>query len=107
MSISLFFAWYDFWIGAYYDRAERTLYVCLLPMVGVRIEFKPQSKPKGKPWLQDVKELWEHDPYPDCKHCSGSGIWIRPPYSLAKPGPCVCTVGRPGRTDGVVWDTRL
>lgn len=32
-----FFRWYDLWIGAYWDRATKTLYVCPLPMVGVRI----------------------------------------------------------------------
>lgn len=32
-----FFRWYDLWIGAYYDRNEKVLYVCPLPMLGVRI----------------------------------------------------------------------
>lgn len=30
-----FFRWYDLWIGAYWDRPQRILYVCPLPMVGV------------------------------------------------------------------------
>lgn len=29
----LFFAWYDLWVGAYYDRNEGVLYVCPLPCV--------------------------------------------------------------------------
>jgi hypothetical protein len=37
MSVQLFFRWYDLWIGAYYDREARALYVCPLPMVGARI----------------------------------------------------------------------
>ena len=39
MRVRPFFRWYDLWIGAYWDRANRTLYVCPLPCVGVRIEF--------------------------------------------------------------------
>ena len=37
MSIRPFFRWYDLWVGAYYDREARALYVCPLPMFGVRI----------------------------------------------------------------------
>jgi hypothetical protein len=31
--VSLFFAWYDFWVGFYYDRKGRWLYVCPIPMI--------------------------------------------------------------------------
>lgn len=31
MRIRFFFAWYDFWVGAYYDRDRAVLYVCPLP----------------------------------------------------------------------------
>ena len=37
MLIRPFFRWYDLWIGAYWDRANRTLYVCPLPMIGVKV----------------------------------------------------------------------
>lgn len=37
MRLKPFFRWYDLWVGAYYDRDSRALYICLLPMVGVRL----------------------------------------------------------------------
>ena len=39
MKASLFFRWFDIWVGAYIDRATRTLYVCPIPTVGIRIQF--------------------------------------------------------------------
>lgn len=37
MKVSLFFAWFDFWVGVYYDQHKRTLYLCPLPMVVIKI----------------------------------------------------------------------
>lgn len=31
MKVSVRFAWYDLWVGAYWDRKTSTLYVCPLP----------------------------------------------------------------------------
>jgi hypothetical protein len=43
MSARLMFAWYDLWIGAYWDRRERVLYICPLPCVVVRLDFGEPS----------------------------------------------------------------
>lgn len=34
-----FFRWFDLWIGAYIDVENRAIYICPLPMVGVKIRF--------------------------------------------------------------------
>jgi len=39
VSVKPFFRWYDLWIGAYWDRRSRVLYVCPLPMIGVAVAF--------------------------------------------------------------------
>lgn len=40
MNIKLVLAWYDFWIGAYYDRKAKRLYIMPLPCLGVSIGRK-------------------------------------------------------------------
>ena len=37
MRIRVFFAWYDFWLGFYYDRLHHILYFCPLPCLVVEI----------------------------------------------------------------------
>lgn len=39
MKIRFVFAWYDLWVGAYWDRRSRTLYMLPVPMVGIAICF--------------------------------------------------------------------
>lgn len=35
----IFFAWYDFWRGFYYDIGHHTLYYFPIPMIGLRFQF--------------------------------------------------------------------
>lgn len=39
MTIKPIFAWYDLWIGAFWDAAKRRLYVFPVPMFGLLIQF--------------------------------------------------------------------
>jgi hypothetical protein len=41
VTIRPLFAWYDFWIGAYFDRKSRRLYILPVPMLGVVVDFFP------------------------------------------------------------------
>ena len=34
------FAWYDAWIGIFWDRNSRRLYILPIPCIGIMIEFK-------------------------------------------------------------------
>ena len=42
-SIRPIFAWYDMWIGAYWDRTNRRLYIFPVPMLGVVIQFATEE----------------------------------------------------------------
>jgi hypothetical protein len=37
--VRLIFAWYDLWIGAYWDKQNKRLYVLPIPCCGIVLEF--------------------------------------------------------------------
>lgn len=39
MKIRPVFAWYDAWVGAFYDRQKRKLYVFPIPFLGIVFSF--------------------------------------------------------------------
>lgn len=47
VSIRPLFAWFDFWVGLFWDRAHRRLYVFPIPMFGLVVQF-PSGKPKDE-----------------------------------------------------------
>lgn len=47
--IKVLFKWFDLWIGIFIDKPTRAVYICLLPMLPVKI------------WIT------EHKPCPQCK----------------------------------------
>lgn len=40
MSVTFFFAWYDLWVGIFFDTKKRILYVCPVPCCVFKIERK-------------------------------------------------------------------
>lgn len=39
MNVSIYFKWFDFWVGWFWERRSRSLYICPLPMVGIKLCF--------------------------------------------------------------------
>ena len=35
----VYFAWFDFWVGFYYNQRDMILYICPLPMLVIRIHI--------------------------------------------------------------------
>lgn len=40
MKLRCFLAWYDLWVGAFWDQKKRILYVCPLPCCVIQIQFQ-------------------------------------------------------------------
>jgi hypothetical protein len=40
VSVEPIFAWWDCWIGAYWDRRMRSLYILPIPCIGLVIRFE-------------------------------------------------------------------
>lgn len=39
MTVKPFFRWYDLWVGMYIDTANRVIYICPLPMIGIKVQL--------------------------------------------------------------------
>jgi hypothetical protein len=66
MRIGLVAAWYNFWVGANYDRARRRLYIQPLPCVGFWLE-RGQQTPGAGPG-PDVREQMERSAADAMRH---------------------------------------
>ncbi len=51
LRIKVFFAWFDFWIGFYWDRKQKILYFFPIPMIGFAFTTKhytAENEPDGR-----------------------------------------------------------
>lgn len=44
MNVRPIFAWYDLWIGAFWDQKNRRLYILPIPCLGIVIQFAGQTR---------------------------------------------------------------
>jgi hypothetical protein len=70
-AVSAFFRWYDLWIGAYWDRDAKVLYVCPVPMFGIKIKMpwrrEAPIRCNCRDWLPDRPETHH------CPVCDAAG----------------------------------
>lgn len=71
MTIKPFFAWYDLWIGGYYDRKKRVWYVLLLPMLGFKITLATRCvrcREAVEQWDEGDAHVYDEVVCLPCKH---------------------------------------
>lgn len=47
MKVKPIFAWYDIWVGFFWDREKRRLHVFPVPMFGVQIQFSDAERERA------------------------------------------------------------
>lgn len=71
MKAQLIFAWYDLWVGAFWDKKKKWLYVFLIPMLGLIIKFNWKCcQCKKKLEFKDVRFYTSNQPM--CYECNKS-----------------------------------
>lgn len=74
--IKPFFAWYDFWIGWYYNKTKRILYICPLPMLGIEIHFLSMVGVWGIRDPDAICKSYTTDKYASIDQCGGDGHYL-------------------------------
>lgn len=113
MQLSIIFAWYDFWVGFYWDRKGRTLYFLPIPTIGISIKFPAKAETKKSAsstmcacghWID------QHEQLPGGSFCRGCNcstykpvnIAVRPSGSIHEPW-YIYWYGREYVGDSSIW----
>lgn len=89
ITVQFFFAWFDFWIGFYYDRKKRVLYINPLPCCAFAFRIRVQGPAPGMCKCGHHRDI--HD-YPGCLAPNDTLSWniycpCYVPKSLIEPDP--------------------
>ena len=79
MKLNFFFRWFDIWMGLYIDRKNKAVYICPVPMLGIKISWEQNSGPwktSPTPYLREIMD--PTNPHPeysrwDVHYDNGSG----------------------------------
>lgn len=63
MKVSFLFAWYDFWIGLFWDSKKKWLYILPIPCFGIILKFEKSNKKHDGhgPFVQSVMKKKKED----------------------------------------------
>jgi len=65
MKARIIFKWYDFWVGFFWDRHKKMLYIFPVPMLGIRLAFNKEEDRMSSYDTPDTVEPKESDTWKD------------------------------------------
>ena len=66
LKIKPIFAWYDLWIGIFWDKKKKNIYILPIPAIGLVLSIPPKC-PYCKSYMHPIDDV-----YAECTDCNGS-----------------------------------